>query len=685
MSEGATSPAEQASASAAGRAGGTVVLRDRFTVFSSKPIPELNSPHAQAFEVIDKRPGRPVFALVLSPDMPVRLSAIQSMKGQQFNAVLSVVDFGFIYWPPLKRTTVVVIYERPMGGRVASTMQDTFQIMIDNDYQKQILRPLAQGLAELHGRGITHRAIRPTNMFYMDAERTRIVLGECVSTPPAHDQPILCESIEVALASPEGRGPGSYADDMYALGVSLLYILIGRPPGGTRATQREILRNKMNLGSFTALAGDARFPIAMIEVLRGLLMDDHHERWDMEALNLWIAGRRLSPLLSKPDKRAQRPFHFCGVDIISCRELAFLLASNWDEAATPVLEGKVEVWLRRSMDENGLAEAVSEQVRYLGSPINPSNPPTPDTVIARVCMLLDPTGPVRYRGYGFFPEGIGAAFAVAAMSQDKDVRVLAECVIKEVPDFWFMVQRAFDPGNISLLTQLKGVRSSLRQTQPGFGVERCLYELNPDLPCLSPIILSNYVLDIEELLPALDAASKRVDTKTWPADRHIVAFVAARFKFDVDKQINALNSAQADTSALGLLSMLAVLQWKMGPDAVFGLSGWLGGLVAPIINSYHNREVRKKLEKEVPKLVRKGSLPDLYNLLDDVEERQKDLDGFAWAKAEYAGADQEIQDLQNDTSIRETQALKLGRQTAAVMSVMIGLITICILVALNAW
>jgi hypothetical protein len=248
-----------------------------------------------------------------------------------------------------------------------------------------------------------------------------------------------------------------------------------------------------------------------------------------------------------------------------------------------------------------------------------------------------------------------------------------------------MVQRAFDPGNISLLTQLKGVRSSLRQTQPGFGVERCLYELNPDLPCLSPIILSNYVLDIEELLPALDAASKRVDTKTWPADRHIVAFVAARFKFDVDKQINALNSAQADTSALGLLSMLAVLQWKMGPDAVFGLSGWLGGLVAPIINSYHNREVRKKLEKEVPKLVRKGSLPDLYNLLDDVEERQKDLDGFAWAKAEYAGADQEIQDLQNDTSIRETQALKLGRQTAAVMSVMIGLITICILVALNAW
>ena len=160
-----------------------------------------------------------------------------------------------------------------------------------------------------------------------------------------------------------------------------------------------------------------------------------------------------------------------------------------------------------------------------------------------------------------------------------------------------------------------------------------------------------YGLEIEDLLPALDNAAKRVDAKSWPADRHIVAFVAARFRFDVDKQIAALNSPQADTSALGLLSLLAVLQWKLGPEALPGLSGWIGSLVAPIINSYHNRDVRKRLEKEVPKLVRKGSLPDLYNTLDDVEERQKDLDGFAWAKAEFAGAEQEILDMEADSVI----------------------------------
>ncbi len=84
-------------------------------------------------------------------------------------------------------------------------------------------------------------------------------------------------------------------------------------------------------------------------------------------------------------------------------------------------------------------------------------------------------------------------------------------------------------------------------------------------------------------------------------------------------------------------------------------------------------------------MVRKGSLPELCNMLDDVEERQKDLDGFAWAKAEYAGAEQEIHDLENDASAREAQVQRVGQQTSAIFSVVIGLITICVLLAMQLW
>ncbi len=664
-------------------ADGAVVLRERYTVFPGRPLPDLNSPNALAYAVEDRRGGRPLFALALPPDLPVRLSTIQTMRGQQFNSVLAVIDYGFAYWTPFGRETVLVLFERPSGGRLINSLDETFQPLSDPDYQKIIVKPLVQGVEELRGKGIVHRAIRPTNIFFMDADRTRPVIGECISTPPGFDQPPMYEPLESAMALPEGRGPGTFADDMFSFGVTLLHILIGRRPGG-QLRGRELLRARIANGSFAALTGDARFPIAMIEVLRGLLIDDQHLRWDAEGMKLWVAGRRLSPILAKPEKRAQRAFRIGGMEVMSRRDLALALADNWDQAAQPVMDGQVEVWLRRALDEKEAAEAVAEQVRQASFPGASANGVTTDSVIARICLRLDPHGPIRYKSARFLPEALGATLAVASTRQ-KDVRAIVECILRELPEAWFEVQTSFDPAYVSMLSQIKQMRGFLRLAQPGFGVERCLYELNETLPCLSPLVADGYVLEIEDLLPALDNAAKRVDAKSWPADRHIVAFVAARFRFDVDKQIAALNSPQADTSALGLLSLLAVLQWKLGPEALPGLSGWIGSLVAPIINSYHNRDVRKRLEKEVPKLVRKGSLPDLYNTLDDVEERQKDLDGFAWAKAEFAGAEQEILDMEADSAQRETNAQRLGQQSAAVVSVMIGLITVCVFLAMQVW
>ncbi len=683
MAEGAPAQPGQQTPPVSGGNDGAVLVHDRFTVFPGRALPEFDSPNAPAFAAEDKRGNRPCFALVLPPDLPPRLNTIVAMKGQQFSAVLSLLDYAFIYWPPLQREIVLVIFERPFGGRFVSSLDETFQTMSDADYQKIVLKPLLQGLEELKGRGVVHRGIRLNNLFFMDAERTRLVFGECVSTPPAFDQPILYETIDSGMAQPEGRGAGGFPDDMYAFGVTLLHALIGRRPGAP-LKGGELLRAKISLGSYTALAGDARFSLAMIEVLRGLIIDDPLLRWDIDGIKLWLAGRRLSPLLAKPEKRAQRPFRFGNTEVFSRRDLAYILSESWEQAAGPVMDGQVEVWLRRSLDEKTMAEAVANLVRAAAFPTANAEDASTDVVVSKVCMLLDPQGPIRYRGLRAFPDSLGLAMAVAVTRQ-KDVRAAADCILRELPEAWFGAQAVFDPIFFQMLGQIKTLRQHLRLPQPGYGVERCLYDANETLPCLSPLVQKEYVLEAEDLLPALDVAAKRVDAKSWPADRHIIAFVAARFNFDVDKQINALNSSQADTSALGLLSLLAVLQWRLGPEALYGLSGWLGGLVGPIIASYHNREARRRLEREVPKLVRKGSLPELYNLLDDVEERQKDLDGFAWAKAEYAGAEQEIQDLETDTPAREVQAQRIGQQTSAIVSVMIGLITICVLLAMQLW
>ena len=684
MAEGQAKTAKEPPSQAPAAVAEPVILHGRFSLHPDQPLPGLASPNAQAFAADDRRTGVSSFVLAMAPDLPLRLTEMAALKGMQFSCVMPLLDFGQVFWPPANREVMVAVFERPLGGRLVESLQATFPPLPESEFVRLILKPMAQGLQELKTRNIVHRAIRPTNMFFMDAARTQLAFGECVSSPPGFDQPAWCEPIESAMAMPEGRGLGTTSSDLFSMGVTLFQVLTGRRPGGN-LSEADLQRARVAHGSYAALTGESRFPLSMVEVLRGLLVDDPLMRWDMDALNQWMEGRRLTPVSAKPEKRAQRAFRFCGKDYLNRRELATALVENWDQAAAVIQDGQLEVWLRRGLDEKTLSESVAELVRQCSRPpLGGGTPPGPDVLVAKTAMLLDPMGPVRYRGVSFQPEALGSALAVAA-TRKKDVRVLADCILREIPEGWFAVQTVFDPLYVATIQRIKDVRTRLRMTQPGFGVERCLYDLNENLPCLSPMVQSAYVLDIEDLLPALDQTAKSVEAKTWPADRHIIAFIASRFILDVEKQINALNSPQAETSALGLLSLLAVLQWKLGPEALFDLTSWVAGLANPIIASYHNREVRRRLEKEIPRLVRKGSLPDLYNTLDNVEERQRDLDGFAWAKAEYAGAEQEIRNLERDTAKREEQAQKIGQQTAGVLAVLVGLITISVLVAMQFW
>jgi hypothetical protein len=182
------------------------------------------------------------------------------------------------------------------------------------------------------------------------------------------------------------------------------------------------------------------------------------------------------------------------------------------------------------------------------------------------------------------------------------------------------------------------------------------------------------------VLPALDAVSKTANIKLWPVDRHVAAFLRARYAKGTGAQIDAMNDPRPDRATIGMLSVLAIVQWRLGPEALYGLAGWVGGLMGPVINSYQGRNKRKELEKEIPKMVRKGNLAELYNYLDNPEERQRDAEGFAWAKAEYAAAEKMIYDFEHGHVDRQESAIKLGRQTGAIAAT--GIMTITLLIVL---
>jgi len=664
-------------------ASGPVVLRDRFQLFPDKPLPDLDMPQARAYHCEDRRgQGRALYVLICRNDLPVRLGAMRSLKGVQTAGLLQLVEYGPVDWPPLGARTIAVVYQRPLGGRVMPEPGGRFTPVPEIQFAKKIIRPLLQAVTEMSQRGVMHRAIRLDNLYWFDQSKEKIVLGDCTTSPPGHDNPAVYEPLEYAMALPEGRGQGYTKDDLYALGITFIGLLNGMDPAKGWTTDA-VIRAKLQQSTYAVWASDNRVPLNLLEVMRGLLCDDVRDRWDTESLDLWLNGRRMTPLQPQPAKRAQRGFKFEGKDYHTARELAHAMAANWDAAAGPIMDGRLEVWLRRGLEASDTADAVALAIR-MAQAMQGDATAIADFAVARVLILLDPRAPLRYREISVRLDGFGTAMAVAAM-QDRPLKPYSLILARDLAKHWIDAQGVFSPELSHFEGQFKELSGNLATNSIGWGIERCLYELSEHLPCLSPLIRGEYVTEIRDLLPALDRVAGRQNPKTRPMDRHIAAFIACKWQRDTHVQFRALNDSDPERSVLGMVSLLAVLQWRLGPPQLHGLCSWVGGQIAPIINSYHSRERRRELEKKVPQLIRKGSLPELYNVLDNQEERAKDSEGFAWARAEYSAAEQQIQALEQGRLVRDERAETQGQQSAAVISILIAVLTVTVLLFARIW
>ncbi len=657
-------------------AGGTALIRDRFLVDGSKPLPKLDSPNAKAYQAEDRRDlSRQLFALICTPGLPVRINATQKLKASPGAGVLTLVDWDVQFWQEMDQRTVIIVYERPLGGRVVDQMKSGRGRLTEYDIPQKLVQPAIEGLRHLQTIGVTHRAITPHNFFYMDEDCQEIVLGDCVTSPPGYDQPTMFEPLERAPAPPSGRGKGFSSDDMFSLGASLVVLTLGHNPV-ERLKGEDLLFRRTNAGSYATICGNARIPIQMLEPLRGLLADNSRERWGLDEMEMWLNGRQSTPMQKQSARKADTPFRFGGRDHTNVRTLAHAFNRQIPDAARTLKDETFHAWLKRSVDAGELSETLKGYVDTANFHKD-SFQGSEEYLVARACSAMDIHSPIRYKGISVCADGFGTMLATEYI-RGGDYQVLTEIVNRDIHMFW-LGDKAIALDHLDAARDITQIKQWLSMNDPGYGIERCIYEMNPGLACRSQLILEDCALEIRDLLPSLDEAAANADTGSRPMDRHIAAFIAARFNEDIHPHLRALASPKDSTNVVGMLSLLAFLQWKLKSDPVYGLSSWVGGVLGPAINSYHSRSTRSSLEKDIPKLVRRGSLPDLFDLIDNAEKRQEDEQGYNDALDEYIACAREIEEIEGTDSALQDKAERTGQKSAAMISVVTTMIAVSIM------
>jgi hypothetical protein len=661
-----------------------VDLGGRQEILPAAPLPDLESPGGPAFScrnLRDRKTGQQ-YAIVCTQPVPVRVDALSMVRGLEHPALVRLVDWGTVYWPPDRCHRFVLVFDRPAGGRVPDPTTEPREPQSDDFLLRNVLQPMASALKDLQSRGLTCGGIRPDNLFSRDAATAALALGDFVSVPVGYGQPVLYETIERGLASPAGRGAGTVQDDLYALGVTMLVLLLGRH-GLQGANEEAILNAKMERGTFMALTEGVRISNQLVEAARGLTADDPRQRWTLQDLTLWLTGRRYTPKQSSVTKRSARPLEFQGQDLWTARGAAHALSRNPIAGARLIEQGELDRWVRRSLSDEARATALQHAMETVGAGSRVGT--QEDRMVARVSIALDPTAPIRYRGAAVLPDGIGAALAHAMLSGAAP-QALGEIVNAQLPLFWVNCQPDFRPDHVPLAQRFDGVRTLLEQASPGYGIERILYDLNPAMPCISPLVKDRYPLNLTDMMAALEATATAGATRgREPVDRHIAGFIAARASRLNDRLFGPL-AAEADAGRriVAMLNLLTEMQRRHGPANLPGLAQWFVRLMTPAFNRFHHRPTRDKIAEEAQRVAKAGMLEPLLKLVDDPALVQKDEYGFAKARSRYDGLTREIESLQRKVDNSGQIAASTGRQVAAITSSVVAMLILVAIVVIMA-
>ncbi len=640
------------------------LIAGRYDVDFARPRPDAGG-GLPAFVASDQGEGRAgLMAVQVRPGAPARAAAFAALARLDDSRLIAPLASGGVPGPD-GRAAWFVICRAPPGPALWPTGAEAIRPWSEADLIGRLLRPVAAVLASLEARGMTHRALRPGNLFLDALPGTPVVLGCAWAGPPAALQPAVFEPPYMAMCGPAARGEGVIADDVYALGVTMLALALGRLPLAG-LDDEAIIRRKLELGCFQALAGEARLSPMIADLVGGMLAQDPEHR-PTPALLADPAAARARRVAARPPRRAPRALDVAGLAVFDARSLAYAIARQPEQGAKLVRMGVADHWLRRVLGDTTLAGKIEEAQRIRATEGGAEDGPADARLVVRVVALLDPLAPLCWRGLALWPDAIGTAL-VAEPAEPATRARIEEVLAQDVVWTW-AAARSEHCNPMALRQESKQQRAVLRQRGWAGGMPRLEHMLNPLLPCRSPLLAERPAARVDEFLPALEAISGRAELRgAPPIDREVAAWLGARLDGRLDRDLTELGEAGTPAeTALRQLGLLAQLQTRLKAPPLPGLASWLAQVAAPALEGWHNRAAQESRRQAVAEAVPSGNLRQLHAILGDPAGREADEKGFAAAEATVRHLDEQLARLAGGTGARMETALRLGQEVAAVL------------------
>lgn len=646
------------------------LLNGRFRVDLSARLNTFDTGMNQAFKVTDIRNSdADLFAIVANPYNVHRKSLLAVMESRAIPGMIDLRARGPVTFGSADiRDTFV--FDRPKGARV---VPDAENPLSEKQVLEKILPSITETLLILHPGEIPHRGIRADNLFYTDESRRGVLLGEGVTAPGGSVQPTVYEPLESASAHVFGRGDGLPGHDIYALGVLIVHLLGGVLPRADLSDE-DLYVQKLEHGSYTLLTEGLALSSRVAELLRGALQDNPYRRWDVTMLAHWREVVNDPPKQGPGDRIATGSIIFDEKEFLSPRLLAHAMKKKPGNAYQLLESDKLSTWTRNALHDAETADEISD-IALSQTGAAPGHRRNEMTAVARACSLLDPRGVFWFRDVSFARSGLGNLLVNAIQMDMASIKSAIAELLESGLLLSVVINDSVGPikkrrGWISYADASHCFEHMKSKSDPGFGLERCLYELNPDVACLSSITLGSNVRNMRQFIDIIEKKLLSSGGSDNPFDRHSAAFIAAKSR-GVGKILIQIGSAEPEsvTEAVARLALFSALQNMYHPAPLPGLCLWAEAVLRPVFGKIRSRLRREIIEQRFEIAKKSGSLEKILSATDIQRQLKADEKEYSQALTMAAMTEKTAVHLEHAVEERKMAAARYGSWITAVLAI----------------
>ncbi len=653
------------------------LLPQRYKIDFQQKLPELNTVAGDAYAVRGDSPtGAKVYAVVHSKAFPGRPEIIAHQRKNPMPNLANVIDRGVIDFSTGHDETVermVSIIEKPAGKPLASGT--TCVRMSEKELKENFLKPALVLLANMHGRDLIHRAISPYWIFTADKDNESITFGECATASPGADQPDLFEPIERLLIPFFARGRASAAADIYALGMTAFCLYIGEVPDLGEDPDKSF-HERISRGTYWLISSGRNTPTSMETFFKGVLTDDAEERWTLNDIAQWLDGSSNIKRARKLNVLFARPVKYQGSNYTDRRLLVKKFAENPEKAAAYLRSSEFSLWVAQFLSNEAFSDRMESLLNVQMSDGFDGDPIVDQAMVTRVSAFLDPYGPLHYRGLTLSYDAIPEFLAVCY--QENDLEGISK------------VEDLLGSGLYDVLIEIVGTSNytahksagmisrkigAVKNNKVGQGLERFLYEIRPDLPCLSGHFKGVWVSDLTSIILAMENILQDKKRARTILDPHVAAYLAV--KMDMFNRLFLTHSGMGfpdGQKAANFVEIFGALQLELNLGPLPNLAKAFAESLKTMVRSLKLEERRDKVAKQLMEIADSGEIGRLLTELQIGQLKKLDDREFAAAKMRYTALEAEKKRLSLGVKASDPRALLEGyRWISYVAFIILGL------------